>query len=354
MVSNVLEQHSEYNISVSVTGCQVNCLRSVLRIFGSFSLFGLFLFLSVQLCLASVALATIPNADKLNRVCREAAVRLTAELSKKKLDNVAVYFFKPRGYKLKDMDARTRTEAEIISQAMEDVLINRSEFKILNRNSEVWAAVLHEEDNRGTLNNNDILDVGTGFGAEWIVTGEYWASNDNCFHLRARLFNCKTGVSLASALVSTQNRHLQPLFAGLVAILILIGGGGVLYTISTRKNKMYENETLKIKNSTPSKGIEVNSSANSKVSPKELLIARSVNPKNYQIDSVNHNLTKPRTWGTFAICDESNNEIKNKYRFGNYPIRKMELEEEFGSAELVALFEKRGDAKALANMLKNG
>ena len=97
-------------------------------------------------------------------VCCEAAARLAAGLEVSQLKKVAVYFFRPRGTNLKDLDFSTRRDARIIAQAMEDVLTGRCEFKILSRNSEVWAAVLHEEDNRGTLDSRDILDVGTGFG----------------------------------------------------------------------------------------------------------------------------------------------------------------------------------------------
>jgi hypothetical protein len=87
------------------------------------------------------------------------------------------------------------------------------------------------------------------------------------------------------------------------------------------------------------------------VPPKELLMAKSVEPKHYQIDSANRNYTKPRTWGVFAIPDKS--ATRKKYRFGNYPVRQRELEKEFRLVEFIALFEKRDDAEALINLLEN-
>lgn len=172
MISENLKNHTENNITVISGGDQKSYLKSsllnlgqlgqkvnVLKGFGTLFLFGL---LIVQLCLVPTVQATVPDADELDWVCREATTQLVAGLDKRRLDNVAVYFFRPRGYNQKRMDNRTQKEARIVAQAMEDVLTNRSEFKILNRNSDVWAAVLTEENKRGTLDSRDILDVGTG------------------------------------------------------------------------------------------------------------------------------------------------------------------------------------------------
>jgi len=86
---------------------------------------------------------------------------------------------------------------------------------------------------------------------------------------------------------------------------------------------------------------------------KEQLMARSVSPEQYKINSTNSQLTTPRTWGTFAIPDEFVSGTKKKFRCGNYPVRQSELEKEFSSVKLIALFENRDDAKALADLLEN-
>ena len=83
---------------------------------------------------------------------------------------------------------------------------------------------------------------------------------------------------------------------------------------------------------------------------KEELMARSVNPKHYQIDPTNSLLTTPRTWGTYSIPGEFVFGRKKKYRCGNYPVRMKELERDYGSVKLEALFENRDDAKALADL----
>ncbi len=85
---------------------------------------------------------------------------------------------------------------------------------------------------------------------------------------------------------------------------------------------------------------------------KEALLAKMVNPKHYQIDPDNPQWTKPRTWGTFSIPDEFVCDRKKKYRCGNYPVRMKELERDYGSVKLEALFENRDDAKALADLEK--
>ena len=365
MISKNLKHRTENNITVIVGGDQKSCLKlrlkvNVLKKIGLFFLFGL---LIVQLCLVSVAQATIPDANELDWVCREAANKLVAGSNERRLDNVAVYFFRPRGYNQKRMDDKTQKEARIVAQAMEDVLTNRSEFRILNRNSDVWAAVLIEEDKRGTLNSCDILDVGTGFGADWIVTGEYWFGNNSCFNLRTRLFNGKSGETLASALVESpfvsSHHSAQPFVVGLVVFLLLVAGSSTLYIVGrNRKIKRYEQVDIDHKNNTQqtqnrilSQKIKPESKTKLEVHPRKLLMAKSVEPKHYQIDSANRNYTKPRTWGVFAIPDKS--AAGKKYRFGNYPIRQKELEKEFGVVEFIALFEKREDAKTLIDLLEN-
>jgi len=86
---------------------------------------------------------------------------------------------------------------------------------------------------------------------------------------------------------------------------------------------------------------------------KKLLMKKSVNPKNYKIDPSNSNWTKPRTWGTFLISDKTIGANKKRYRFGNYPVRMKELQKEYSSVELIALFEDKIDAEILADLLEN-
>ncbi len=86
---------------------------------------------------------------------------------------------------------------------------------------------------------------------------------------------------------------------------------------------------------------------------KEQLMAKAVNPKHYPIDPDNPRWTIPRTWGTYSIPDEFVYGLKRKYRCGNYPVRMKELERDYGSAEMIALFENRDDAKALADLREN-
>jgi hypothetical protein len=90
------------------------------------------------------------------------------------------------------------------------------------------------------------------------------------------------------------------------------------------------------------------------MNPKEQLMARAVDPKYYPIDPENPNWTKPRTYGTFSIPDEFVYHKKHrKYRCGNYPLRLIDLERDYGKVELIAVFENRDDAEALAE-LENG
>lgn len=85
---------------------------------------------------------------------------------------------------------------------------------------------------------------------------------------------------------------------------------------------------------------------------KEQLMTKAVNPKHYKADPANHDWTTPRTWGTYSIPDKFVYGRKKKYRYGNYPVRMREIEDDFGSVELIALFEDRDDAKVLAGLLE--
>jgi len=86
---------------------------------------------------------------------------------------------------------------------------------------------------------------------------------------------------------------------------------------------------------------------------KEQLMEKAVDPKHYPIGPDNPQRTKPRTWGTYSIPDEFVYGRKKKYRCGNYPVRMKELERDYGSVKLEALFENRDDAKVLAELYEN-
>ena len=147
-----------------------------------------FLLVFMSLFPALSVQATMPSCDKLDCVCRETAARLAGNLEGAALERVVVYFLRPQGYKLQDLNPVMQSESKVIALALQDALTTRGEFEVLNRENEVWARVLHEEGNRGTLDGNNIMRVGAGLGARWIVTGEYWETNNGLFHLRTRLF----------------------------------------------------------------------------------------------------------------------------------------------------------------------
>jgi len=253
MIAESLHQGGEDNITVvavgrtvetSVSGAESgpgffgNLRRRLSRTFFLFSL----IFLLFNFAAALSVRAEMPRGDELDSVCQEAAARLAERYGSPPLQQVAVYFLCPRGCREDKLDSQARREANTITMALQDALTARSEFMVLNRDNKVWARVLHEEGNRGTLDGNDIMRVGTGLGARWIVTGEYWRASDGRFCLNARLFNGKTGGSAAiahvdSSFVSVQRHNWRPLLFGLAALLLLIIGGGVLL-LFTRKRKV--------------------------------------------------------------------------------------------------------------------
>ena len=65
----------------------------------------------------------------------------------------------------------------------------------------------------------------------------------------------------------------------------------------------------------------------------------------------NGSLTIPRSYGVYVL--PASIKGTRRWRYGNHPIRQRELEAEYGSAKLEALFLKRHDAAELAR-LRNG
>lgn len=71
-------------------------------------------------------------------------------------------------------------------------------------------------------------------------------------------------------------------------------------------------------------------------------------------DRVIHHLgsyTEPRTWGVYELKPKQNNLTKKIFRIGNHPIRKNELEREYGAVDVIALFTSRYLAIELAETL---
>lgn len=63
--------------------------------------------------------------------------------------------------------------------------------------------------------------------------------------------------------------------------------------------------------------------------------------------------TEPRTWGVYQLRASPNEGTKKIFRIGNHPVRKNELERDFGAVELVALFTSRYLANELATILND-
>ncbi|HEX7989836.1 MAG TPA: hypothetical protein VF513_06695 [Stenotrophomonas sp.] len=78
----------------------------------------------------------------------------------------------------------------------------------------------------------------------------------------------------------------------------------------------------------------------------EDLIQRAIDPASVKLEGT---LTNPPSFGVYAI--ENIDDGSTHYRFGNHPVRKQELEDKFGSAELEYLFLSREDAAALTSAL---
>lgn len=81
---------------------------------------------------------------------------------------------------------------------------------------------------------------------------------------------------------------------------------------------------------------------------KEKLLSKSISEKAVQTDPKNNNYTIPRTFGVYEILRTMNTK---RFRFGNHPIREIELIREFEDIKRVGIFLDREDAKALANLL---
>jgi len=77
----------------------------------------------------------------------------------------------------------------------------------------------------------------------------------------------------------------------------------------------------------------------------EAIISRAIRTSDVRIEG---GLTSPRSYGVFRVKNAS---TSRKFRFGNYPVRMRELEQEFGACVLMYLFRNRDDAQTLASLL---
>ena len=76
------------------------------------------------------------------------------------------------------------------------------------------------------------------------------------------------------------------------------------------------------------------------------LALKAISPKTVQSDGL---LTSPRSFGVYQLPQTAKNTLL--FRFGNHPVRRHELEREFGSCELLYLFCSRPDAVTMASAL---
>jgi hypothetical protein len=64
-------------------------------------------------------------------------------------------------------------------------------------------------------------------------------------------------------------------------------------------------------------------------------------------------LTIPPSWGVYRITPDRQSATR-RFRYGNHPIRQLELHTQFGSVRPVALFTARALAAELASLLNAG
>jgi len=76
------------------------------------------------------------------------------------------------------------------------------------------------------------------------------------------------------------------------------------------------------------------------------LTSRSIPPKTVQAKG---NLTTPRSYGVYELPETSKG--TRRFRYGNHPVRMIELERDFKKCALKYLFLKRADAEKTALLL---
>lgn len=63
--------------------------------------------------------------------------------------------------------------------------------------------------------------------------------------------------------------------------------------------------------------------------------------------------THPASWGVYRIAPPKPTATR-RYRFGNHPVRQLELQRDFGSVTVIAHFTARARAEELAALLNAG
>ena len=76
------------------------------------------------------------------------------------------------------------------------------------------------------------------------------------------------------------------------------------------------------------------------------LMKRAISEKSLRQDGI---YTKPRSFGVYRVPQNSG----RTFRFGNHPIRQLELIREFTKCDLEAVFLDRDDARSLAKALNS-
>ena len=85
------------------------------------------------------------------------------------------------------------------------------------------------------------------------------------------------------------------------------------------------------------------------VNRKNELLALSIAEASVRPDGY---LTVPRSFGVYRILARTG--TSRRYRFGNHPVRRLELNREFGATTLEALFTDRRIAEELAKLFNTG
>lgn len=77
------------------------------------------------------------------------------------------------------------------------------------------------------------------------------------------------------------------------------------------------------------------------------LLAQAVDPSTLTLD---RHLTVPRSWGVYELHMTRGASVR-RFRIGNYPVRGLELEREFGLVRIVGVFTSRTTAEELQRLL---
>jgi hypothetical protein len=77
------------------------------------------------------------------------------------------------------------------------------------------------------------------------------------------------------------------------------------------------------------------------------LLAQGTDPSTLAADG---SLTAPRSWGVYELHMTRGASVR-RFRIGNYPVRGLELEREFGLVRTIGVFTSRTTAEELQRLL---